>query len=124
MPRTKIKNATSQKIATNAAVEGTFRRGIFLFPVLTDLCGVIGKDINLRPLVSVKHKSSAAFGCENDPVSGRPIVVAAVPLDIQEGAVIHLDDVTGRRGADDGASIPAVLRLCAGRAEGKQAGER
>jgi len=52
----------------------------------------------LASRVAEEHKSFAAFGRKEDSFSGRPVLIAAVPLRIQRLSVVHLQHITCRRG--------------------------
>jgi hypothetical protein len=51
--------------------------------LIADICRIVGKDIDLGAPVFVVHIAFAAFSRKYDPVTTRPVVIAAVPLDIQ-----------------------------------------
>ena len=53
------------------------------FSLIANICRIIGKDIDLGAPVFVVHVAFAAFSRKYDPVTSRPVVIAAVPLDIQ-----------------------------------------
>jgi hypothetical protein len=54
-----------------------------VFSLIANICRIIGKDIDLGAPVFVVHVAFAAFSRKYDPVTSRPVVIAAVPLDIQ-----------------------------------------
>ena len=48
-----------------------------------NVCGIIGKDIDLGLSAFAVHIAATAFSRKYNPVTSRPVVIATVPLDIQ-----------------------------------------